>query len=83
MENVLGIYLFGEAAPLIAKSLEGYPVDQFDNLDQAFNNVTSKTREGDTVLFSPACASFDQYSNFEERGKHFVSLVEEYRNKLI
>ena len=83
IENVLGIYLFGEAAPLIAKSLDGYQVDQFDTLDQAFNDVTSKTRAGDTVLFSPACASFDQYANFEDRGKHFVSLVEEYRNKII
>ena len=36
-------------------------------------------RKGDTILFSPACASFDQYLNFEERGKHFISLVKEYK----
>ncbi|EMF82581.1 Mur ligase central domain protein [Leptospira weilii serovar Topaz str. LT2116] len=57
-------------------------------------NVISKTVHGNvlkrirlpngaeigTIVFSPACASFDQYKNFEERGNHFLSLVEDFLN---
>jgi len=52
-------------------------------LDKALEKAISYSREGDTILFSPACASFDQYLNFEERGDHFISLVEHHRKNLI
>ena len=83
IENVSRIYPMGEAASLIASSFKGQKLEQFNTLDQALERAISCSREGDTILFSPACASFDQYLNFEERGNHFISLVNEYRKNLI
>ncbi len=83
MENVSRIYLIGEAAALIAESFASHEVEQCGTLNKAFDRAISNAAEGDTILFSPACASFDQYLNFEERGKHFVSLIKEYRKNII
>jgi UDP-N-acetylmuramoylalanine--D-glutamate ligase len=83
IENVSRIYPMGEAASLIASSFKDQKLEQFNTLDQALERAISYSREGDTILFSPACASFDQYLNFEERGNHFISLVNEYRKNLI
>ena len=83
LENVSRIYLIGEAAPLIAKSFVDHKIEQCDTLNKALDRAITNAKEGDTILFSPACASFDQYLNFEERGKHFISLVKEYRKNII
>ena len=83
MENVSRIYPIGEAASIIASSFEGNKLEQFNTLENAFEKAISYSRKGDTILFSPACASFDQYVNFEERGDHFISLVEKHRKKII
>ena len=83
IENVSRIYPMGEAASVIASSFKGQKMEQFNTLEQALERAISYSRKGDTILFSPACASFDQYLNFEERGNHFISLVKEYRNNLI
>ena len=83
IENVSRIYLIGEAAPLIAKSFVDHKIEQCDTLNKALDRAITNAKEGDTILFSPACASFDQYLNFEERGKHFISLVKEYRKNII
>ena len=83
IENVSSIYLIGEAAPLIAKSFVDHKIEQCDTLNKALDRAITNAKEGDTILFSPACASFDQYLNFEERGKHFISLVKEYRKNII
>ena len=83
IENVSRIYLIGEAAPLIAKSFVDHKIEQCYTLNKALDRAITNAKEGDTILFSPACASFDQYLNFEERGKHFISLVKEYRKNII
>ena len=83
IENVSRIYLIGEAAPLIAKSFVDHKIEQCDTLNKALDRAITNAKEGDTILFSPACASFDQYLNFEERGKHFISLVKEFRKNII
>jgi UDP-N-acetylmuramoylalanine--D-glutamate ligase len=44
-------------------------------MTQAVQWAREHARPGDTVLLSPACASFDQYRNFEHRGEHFEALV--------
>jgi UDP-N-acetylmuramoylalanine--D-glutamate ligase len=73
-------YLIGESAPLFAIALNGQaPSVQCGTMDkavaQAFRDARA-AREGEAVvLLSPACASFDQYKDFEERGRHFKTLV--------
>jgi UDP-N-acetylmuramoylalanine--D-glutamate ligase len=66
----------GEAAPLVEKALSGIvAVERMATMDRAVLRARQLSRPGDTVLLSPACASFDQYKNFEERGRHFASLA--------
>lgn len=72
------VILFGEAAPMLAEAWHGIPAPILaSDLPEAVNAACARVAPGDTVLLSPGCASFDQYRNFEERGEHFRTLVEE------
>lgn len=73
-----GVLTFGEAGPEIADALEraGLPVLRHDSLDAAVARVAGLARAGESVLLSPACASFDAFTDFEHRGRHFAALVE-------
>ncbi len=77
-ERCRAVYLIGSAAGEIEAALGdvGVPIEQAGDLAQAVRRAHDAARAGETVLLSPACASFDQYRNFEERGEHFRSLVE-------
>ncbi len=80
MPRVQKAYLIGEAAPAFAGTLQGHTqIMQAESLDRAVATAFADARKsGDrdaVVLFSPACASFDQYANFEERGDDFRVLV--------
>jgi len=64
------------AAPLIRKALEGaLPLVDCGNLQQALDYAREHAQEGDVVLLAPACASFDQFRNYEERGSAFKQIV--------
>jgi UDP-N-acetylmuramoylalanine--D-glutamate ligase len=66
----------GEAAPVIEKALDATaPIERCGTMEVAVARAFELARPGDTVLLSPACASFDQYANFEERGTHFSELA--------
>jgi UDP-N-acetylmuramoylalanine--D-glutamate ligase len=72
------VYLIGEAAWEMSAALAGVgiPIRHAGDLDRAVTAAVAAAAPGDTVLLSPACASYDQYPNFEVRGEHFRSLVE-------
>ena len=77
LPHVKAAYTIGKAGPDFAALLEGrVPVEQCETLDRAVASAAAKAEAGDTVLLSPACASFDQYRDFEARGDHFRALVE-------
>jgi UDP-N-acetylmuramoylalanine--D-glutamate ligase len=74
-------FLIGEAEETFARELEGkVPVSRCGTLDCAFHAALAMTRadraQGAVVLLSPACASFDQFANFEARGEAFRAMVE-------
>jgi UDP-N-acetylmuramoylalanine--D-glutamate ligase len=71
------VYLIGEDAPGLAATLEGVsiPVHECEDLERAVSAVREATRLGDVVLLSPACASFDQFADFEARGERFRELA--------
>jgi UDP-N-acetylmuramoylalanine--D-glutamate ligase len=72
--NVRSIHLVGEAAAELAGPLDERAHDDV-TLDAAVAHAAWLAQAGDVVLLSPACASYDQYANFEERGDHFRRLV--------
>jgi UDP-N-acetylmuramoylalanine--D-glutamate ligase len=68
--------LIGTAAEKIAADLESaVPLDRTETLDHAVEKAASLARPGDTVLLAPACSSFDQFENYEHRGRVFKQLV--------
>jgi len=76
--NVIGIYLIGEAADSLAHALgdTGHPFILAETLERAVEEAADVAGEGDVVLLSPACASYDQFRDFEHRGEEFRRLVE-------
>ncbi|MYL33048.1 UDP-N-acetylmuramoyl-L-alanine--D-glutamate ligase [Pontibacillus yanchengensis] len=78
LKNVKAMILFGETAPkfkqlAIENGIETY--DVVDNVKQAAEKAYRISEAGDVILLSPACASWDQYRTFEERGDMFMDAV--------
>lgn len=81
--RVLELVLFGRDAKIIADACTQSGYTNFvilDNLDECVDYCISHARPKDKVLLSPACASWDMYPNYEERGRHFKRLVLERIN---
>ena len=81
-ERCVACYLIGEAAELIAEDLAsihgaGIELHQVGDLETAVREAAAAADPGEVVLLAPACASFDQYRDYEQRGEHFRALVEE------
>jgi len=72
------VYVIGEDTAQIVTALEGMevPVYACGELEQAVGKARAAARPGDVVLLSPACASFDQFTDFEARGERFRKLVQ-------
>jgi len=67
------VYLIGEAAARLGEAVGG---ERCADLPTAVARSAAAVRPGETVLLSPACASFDQFTDYEERGRRFAALVE-------
>jgi UDP-N-acetylmuramoylalanine--D-glutamate ligase len=75
--NVRAAYTIGEAGPMFAKLLSPHmPVAECGVLDEAVKQAARAAVAGETVLLSPACASFDQFRDYEARGDAFRVAVE-------
>ncbi len=83
LKKVSTLVLMGNSAPKIYKeilNLKEYnskliKIIFANNMNEAVTYAKNNSNGGDIVIFSPACASFDLYENFEERGNHFKNLV--------
>ena len=72
--NVLSIHLIGDAGEQLEDALAGRGHRDL-RLERAVMHAWELAEPGSVVLLSPACASYDQYENFERRGEHFKLLV--------
>ena len=79
--HVINIVCYGETKNRIKKFADECQIDVTvtDNLEDATKAAYNISSEGETVLLSPACASWDQYDNFEQRGDEFKKIVESFR----
>jgi UDP-N-acetylmuramoylalanine--D-glutamate ligase len=76
-ERCRGVYLIGEDAGTLRAALtpSGVPIVEAGDLETALERAQAAAHPGETVLLSPACASYDQFRDFEERGDRFRELV--------
>lgn len=80
--NVKAMVLLGNTASKIKREAESLGFKNsyiMNNMDECVNKAYELAEEGDTVLLSPACASWDMYDSFEQRGDHFKKCVKKLR----
>ena len=75
------IILLGEAGEKMFEALgKAFPAQFADSMDDAVSKAFDSAAPGEIVMLSPACASFDMYDNFEQRGRDFKRAVSELNN---
>jgi UDP-N-acetylmuramoylalanine--D-glutamate ligase len=80
-KRVKTVYIIGSAAEKIESQIRGMvPIVPCETLDKAVAAAAKAARPGDVVLLSPACSSFDQFENYEHRGRVFKQLVMDLRD---
>jgi UDP-N-acetylmuramoylalanine--D-glutamate ligase len=80
-DRVRSIYTIGSAAAKIESQLRGVvSIHSCETLANAVGAASAAAHPGDIVLLAPACSSFDQFENYEQRGHVFKQLVGEHRD---
>jgi UDP-N-acetylmuramoylalanine--D-glutamate ligase len=74
-QRVKRVYTIGAAAEKIESQIKGMEVDHSETLETALRRASATAAAGDIVLLAPACASFDQFQNYEHRGRVFKEVV--------
>jgi len=82
-KKCLAVFCIGEAKEKIFHTLNNLNIKIIlkENLEDVFSSLDEVLENGSFVLLSPGCASFDQYKNYEERGKHFKELVRKWKER--
>ena len=77
--RVKAVYTIGSAAAKIESHLRGIvPIHSCETLDKAVAAIAAAAHPGDIILLAPACSSFDQFENYEQRGRVFKQLVSDW-----
>ena len=74
-DRARAIILIGESSDMFAGIFEGMDTVRASDMEDAVIKAMQKSSEGDMILLSPACASFDMFSSYDERGKVFKKCV--------
>jgi UDP-N-acetylmuramoylalanine--D-glutamate ligase len=74
-QRVKRVYTIGAAAEKIESQIKGVEFDHSETLETALRRASAIAASGDVVLLAPACASFDQFQNYEHRGRVFKEVV--------
>jgi len=81
-ERAILALLIGAAADKIASQIDGsVAIERAGTLERAVEIAARTASPGDVVLLAPACASFDQFENYEHRGRVFKALVHEWKQR--
>ena len=75
-QRVKRVYTIGAAAAKIESQIRGAEVEHAETLENAIRSASESAAPGDIVLLAPACASFDQFQNYEHRGRVFKEVVQ-------
>jgi len=82
-KHVKHLVLIGEAAADLARALAGtVELEQAQSMDDAVGRAFAAAGKGDTVLLAPACASFDMFENYGQRGRVFTRCVQDLYNRI-
>ena len=63
----------------VPEPVEGPTLFYYSSMEEAFSYISTHAKPGDVCLLSPAASSYDQYKNFEERGRKFKALAEHFK----
>ena len=78
-DNIIKLYIYGKSRNLIKRQIGLHKISKvLTSLDYVINNLWKDLSKFDckaTIIFAPACASFDQFENFEKRGNYFNKLI--------
>ncbi len=81
-ENIKKAYFIGDSSPIFyGKMQDVIDCEISVNLENAIRHAFNEADAGDVILLSPACSSFDQFKNYEERGKIFKKLVKRIKDE--